>query len=126
VQRYEGASTQYGPHTLDAYIQTVLELVKVMACNMCWYLVWNACLLQCLVGQYTDAVAQTVGRCMNLPLYATVEDCCGLACHHHVPARRWHSEHHAVDIPTITACPCFSVMYTSHRLCCQGSLSSAV
>jgi hypothetical protein len=29
VQRYEGASTLYGPHTLDAYIQTVLELVQV-------------------------------------------------------------------------------------------------
>jgi hypothetical protein len=31
VQRYEGASTLYGPHTLDAYIQTVLELVEVDA-----------------------------------------------------------------------------------------------
>ncbi|KAF6266801.1 neutral ceramidase [Scenedesmus sp. NREL 46B-D3] len=29
VQRYEGASTLYGPHTLDAYIQTVLELLQV-------------------------------------------------------------------------------------------------
>lgn len=29
VQRYEGASTAYGPHTLDAYIQTAVTLVKV-------------------------------------------------------------------------------------------------
>lgn len=30
VQRYEGASTLYGPHTLDAYIQTATELAQAM------------------------------------------------------------------------------------------------
>eukprot|EP00879_Flechtneria_rotunda_P016060 GHRR01016798.1.p1 GENE.GHRR01016798.1~~GHRR01016798.1.p1 ORF type:complete len:712 (+),score=214.79 GHRR01016798.1:134-2269(+) len=30
VQRYEGASTIYGPHTLDAYIQTAVQLVQAM------------------------------------------------------------------------------------------------
>lgn len=30
VQRYEGASTLYGPHTLDAYIQTALRLCEAM------------------------------------------------------------------------------------------------
>ncbi|KAI8068079.1 Neutral/alkaline nonlysosomal ceramidase [Gongronella butleri] len=30
-QRYEGASTPYGPHTLEAYIATFMELVDAMA-----------------------------------------------------------------------------------------------
>lgn len=30
VQRYEGGSTLYGPHTLDAYIQTAMHLAKAM------------------------------------------------------------------------------------------------
>jgi neutral ceramidase len=30
VQRYEGASTLYGPHTLDAYIQTAVDLATAM------------------------------------------------------------------------------------------------
>eukprot|EP00775_Hariotina_reticulata_P010279 gene10279-10438_t len=30
VQRYEGASTLYGPHTLDAYIQAAVQLAKAM------------------------------------------------------------------------------------------------
>lgn len=30
VQRYEGASTLYGPYTLDAYIQTSMQLAKAM------------------------------------------------------------------------------------------------
>ncbi|KAJ8662384.1 hypothetical protein O0I10_002078 [Lichtheimia ornata] len=31
MQRYEGASTPYGPHTLDAYIQVFTELATAMA-----------------------------------------------------------------------------------------------
>jgi neutral ceramidase len=30
IQRYEGASTLYGPHTLDAYIQTAVSLAQAM------------------------------------------------------------------------------------------------
>lgn len=30
VQRYEGGSTLYGPHTLDAYIQTAVQLAQAM------------------------------------------------------------------------------------------------
>jgi neutral ceramidase len=30
VQRYEGASTLYGPHTLGAYIQTAVDLATAM------------------------------------------------------------------------------------------------
>lgn len=30
VQRYEGGSTLYGPHTLDAYIQACMQLAKAM------------------------------------------------------------------------------------------------
>lgn len=33
MQRYEGASTAYGPHTLAAYIQAVLGLVGDMLAN---------------------------------------------------------------------------------------------
>jgi hypothetical protein len=31
VQRYEGAFTLYGPHTLDAYIQTAVQMAEVGA-----------------------------------------------------------------------------------------------
>ena len=40
-QRYEGASTIYGPHTLKAYLQQYANLtekllnVRMLICNMC-------------------------------------------------------------------------------------------
>lgn len=37
VQRYEGASTAYGPHTLDAYIQTAVKMVKVTQQWQLWH-----------------------------------------------------------------------------------------
>ena len=36
VQRYEGAFTLYGPHTLDAYIQTAVQMAQVRAGGHAW------------------------------------------------------------------------------------------
>jgi hypothetical protein len=62
VQRYEGASTLYGPHTLDAYIQTVLELVQVTLHAM-YVFGYNECMMMYThVDQHASQAPSRHGR----------------------------------------------------------------